>query len=795
MLFLGTTIFHIPFNNFLADTSSIGPTTYYVDPAGDDKNSGTSPDKPIKTIAKVNALYALHPGDSVLFRRGGTFTGTITAKVSGTAAAPITYGAYGEGDKPVISGFTTLSDWKKIDGNIYEASCTGCGSTLNMVTVNGVVQGMGRYPNANDANGGYLKYTGHTATYSGLIDNSLAGGAIATLIDPLLPSTPSWVGAQVVVRKNHGVLDRGTVTAQSAGKLSYVSASAYTPHDNFGYFIQNDIKTLDQQSEWYYNPTTKAVDMYFAGDPSGSTVQVSTAESLLTILVHDYIQVKDLSFQGSNTKALDIRGATGVTLTGISVGFSGMDGVFGNRLTNFSIANSNFDHSNSNAIDCLATCNSTTISGNTIRNTALIAGMGGDGSSTYFGILISGTNNTVSANTIENSGYIGIRFYGAGSLIENNIVNGYDSVKDDGGGIYTGQGDDSLKRIINNTISNGGGAPLGTVVYNYCGHHIAAHGVYLDVGAHNVEISGNTISNSGGGVYLYNAYDSTIKNNTLKNNEVQVLLNHDYYDLVRNVTVSGNTFDSADDTQLSVCALTTGNDISQFGTFTDNNYAHAGGGFSSQYKDDDGKIVNLQSTLAGWQKQYSFDVPATPAPDTATPPTNSDTPTPSGNGGYVSGGGGTTTTVTSPVVSTPTQVFTPLPPVTIPVPPAANLVVPTVASGFWSFLPFISSTPKPAPVITPAAPTLHTNTKTGKKSYDVVSAEYSLNGTIIHTATTYPDDWSLDTATLADGAYTLTSTYHYSDGTDDSTTSSFTVDNSPTILERIVGYIQNLIKK
>lgn len=161
------------------------------------------------------------------------------------------------------------------------------------------------------------------------------------------------------------------------------------------------------------------------------------------------------------------------------------------------------------------------------------------------------------------------------------------------------------------------------------------------------------------------------------------------------------------------------------------------------------------------------------------------------------GGGGTpaTTTVISPVVSTPSQVFVPLPPVTIPVPPTQNLVVPTVASGFWSFLPFISSTPKPTQTITPAAPAPHANTKTGKKSYDIVNAEYSLNGIIVHTATTYPDDWSLNTATLQDGQYTLSSKFYYSDGTTDGTQSTFTVDNSPTVIEKIISYIQNLLKK
>lgn len=85
---------------------AVGPTTYYVDSAsGSDANAGTSTAAPWQSLAKVNAT-TLQPGDQVLFKGGSTWTGSLTVSASGTAALPITIGAYGTG-WPVINGNRT----------------------------------------------------------------------------------------------------------------------------------------------------------------------------------------------------------------------------------------------------------------------------------------------------------------------------------------------------------------------------------------------------------------------------------------------------------------------------------------------------------------------------------------------------------------------------------------------------------------------------------------------------------------------------------------------------------------
>jgi beta-glucanase (GH16 family) len=83
-------------------------TTYYVSPAGNDSNNGTSPSTPWRTAEKVNST-TFNGGDAVLFEGGKTFTGSLTftaANVKSTPSAKFTVGAYGTG-KPTITSTST----------------------------------------------------------------------------------------------------------------------------------------------------------------------------------------------------------------------------------------------------------------------------------------------------------------------------------------------------------------------------------------------------------------------------------------------------------------------------------------------------------------------------------------------------------------------------------------------------------------------------------------------------------------------------------------------------------------
>ncbi len=97
---------------------------YYVDGnKGDDSNEGTSASAAWKTINKVNNATLL-PGDSVLFSRNQIIRGNLFPK-SGNSFKPITYGAYGTGNKPQIYGSANrklASYWTSAGTNIWKTS-------------------------------------------------------------------------------------------------------------------------------------------------------------------------------------------------------------------------------------------------------------------------------------------------------------------------------------------------------------------------------------------------------------------------------------------------------------------------------------------------------------------------------------------------------------------------------------------------------------------------------------------------------------------------------------------------
>lgn len=104
--------------------------TYYVNAInGNDSRTGLSEITAWKTIAKVNASR-FNPGDQILFKRGEIWRETLVVPSSGVSGNPITFGAYGEGVDPIISGAERMSNWQKYSANVYKTSCPYTPETL-----------------------------------------------------------------------------------------------------------------------------------------------------------------------------------------------------------------------------------------------------------------------------------------------------------------------------------------------------------------------------------------------------------------------------------------------------------------------------------------------------------------------------------------------------------------------------------------------------------------------------------------------------------------------------------------
>jgi len=112
----------LPLPVVLAEPTDI-PTnaTYYVSSSkGDDQADGRSTQTAWRTLARVN-VAAFQPGDTILFERGNLWRGQLQAR-SGAVGRPVIYGAYGNGDKPILQGSVakdTPDDWLKGGNNLW----------------------------------------------------------------------------------------------------------------------------------------------------------------------------------------------------------------------------------------------------------------------------------------------------------------------------------------------------------------------------------------------------------------------------------------------------------------------------------------------------------------------------------------------------------------------------------------------------------------------------------------------------------------------------------------------------
>jgi uncharacterized repeat protein (TIGR02543 family) len=490
---------------------SLSAKTYYVSAAGNNNNSGLTASTPWQTISKVNSLFAsMAAGDSILFRRGDVFYGTLVIGRSGTSTLPMTIGAYGTGAKPVISGFLNVSSWSLVSNGVYQASVNAKG-TLNMVTIDNVPQAIGRYPNDNAANGGYLNYESFTS--STITDNEMDGGI-------------NWAGAEIAIRKKLWVIDRCRITANAGSVYTFTNInSTYEGTAGFGYFIQNDPRTLDKFGEWYFNSTSKNLQVYFGdASPSSYTIKASGIDTLLYMTSKSYINVDNIAFDGANANAFIAVSSSFINVKNCDFTNAGTGAITGSVVSNFLVENCTTNNILSNAILINSTRGSNiTVRGCSVRRTGCLPGMGMSSGNSYKGIMASVSSGLmIEYNRVDTSGYVGIEFQGSNVTVRNNVVNYFDFIKDDAGGIYTyTSSSDAVpgtiytNRVVrDNIVMNGAGAPYGRNSSN-----LFVSGIYLDGRTMNVDVLNNTVFNNGkNGIHCNNPQNVNIKGNTSYNN-------------------------------------------------------------------------------------------------------------------------------------------------------------------------------------------------------------------------------------------------------------------------------------
>lgn len=113
-------------------------TTYFVSPAGNDSNTGVSPQDPWKSISKINSID-LQPGDAVLFEGSNEYNGSIILNKNdaNNSVIPIKISSYGTGKATIRAG-DEIGIYAHNTSGIIIDNLIIAGSGMNSNTASGI---------------------------------------------------------------------------------------------------------------------------------------------------------------------------------------------------------------------------------------------------------------------------------------------------------------------------------------------------------------------------------------------------------------------------------------------------------------------------------------------------------------------------------------------------------------------------------------------------------------------------------------------------------------------------------
>lgn len=484
------------------------PAKYYFAASGDDATGSGTLASPWKTITKLNAVFSTFgPGDSALFKRGDTFVGGIVTAASGSSGAPIVIGAYGTGNRPIITGFTTVTGWANVGGPLYEAPLNS-GARLNMLTIDSVTTYPGRYPNPGAANYGFLVVD---ASYHLGVEN-----ASAKIKSSGVSGLSGLVGSELVNIANPFTINsRELVTAHSNDTITYTTKSQAQATIGYGFFFQGASSFLDTTNEWYYDPVANTIRIY--GNPTAKVVKASTVSDLVTISGKSYLTFTNIDFQGADSAFFRISGTSSyISVLNCKLNFSGSESITvgntGATASYLDIENNEITNTNGFGVLCYSTSHSI-FKNNALRKAGVYVGGGRWGTAGYGGIYMEGGYNKMNGNVVDSVGGAGIGFTGGDSIDAiNNYVTNYCMVEKDAGGIYSNNSSGVGCRIWFNIVGHGIGSGRGTTDLTPGG----ANGIYLDESRKYVSVMHNTVFDVPSYcIYLHQAEGNTVMYNTL----------------------------------------------------------------------------------------------------------------------------------------------------------------------------------------------------------------------------------------------------------------------------------------
>jgi parallel beta-helix repeat protein len=582
--------------------------TYYVSSStGDDNNDGLSQNSPWQTIAKVNEVL-FEDNSTILFKRGELFRGAISTNKFPTG---ITFGAYGNGDNPIIAGSVQITGWKrtshsKLSSKVYEADVSnfiveddkGNVNSIQHLFVDGELMTIARYPNVDSpADTNWLQVENNPTT------DVITDSALAAYDKP----DSYWKGSMLRIRTYSWYYKVFEITSYSAksGRIRATGLDDQLPE--WGYFLDDKLEELDHPGEWYYDPIDQKVYLYpkNGANPNNLLVEGTTYDTGISISSgEDNTLVENLTFRHFTNIGVNVIGSNDVIVRNCDFEYN-TTGVSTWNSANVLIANNTFNQHFSKSVGLSASSDfdvqNSVVEKNQMTNTGMFPLYCSRYPGVCYGTAVNvfGKAYTVRKNTIENCGWTCIYLKDGGHhIIENNVVRNALSLINDGGAIAIGsdgnviRGNILLNSIGNVDESNG----CGSLNNEPCMHHPSyGMGIGADNNYRDNVIEGNTVANNAHQGIRLNAFiNSSVRNNVVYNNHKNQIVIEDKKGPSRNNVVENNIIYSLEPDKLGLSLTNTSN----HGSFNNNFYCNP---YSEVVLERD----NKKYSLAHWKSEFS----------------------------------------------------------------------------------------------------------------------------------------------------------------------------------------------
>ena len=262
-----TIISSLLFMALISFANTVFATDYYLSNTGNDNSKGTSPLTPWQTINKLNTAK-LKPGDRIFFKGGDRFLGEIEINNSGTDEKPIIISSYSNGEKPVLTGAKSISNFENYKTNIYKSKEEIFIKTLY---INNIMQNIARYPNS-----GVLTFSNQDEfigkSSKKTADNPNGKSECQFRDNNLNQPNGYWNGSSIRYRAIDWEWGVNEIVSWKDGIFTLKDSYRYGFSKGYGFILENKLEELDTIGEWCYDDKAKELFIY-SENISNSTIE------------------------------------------------------------------------------------------------------------------------------------------------------------------------------------------------------------------------------------------------------------------------------------------------------------------------------------------------------------------------------------------------------------------------------------------------------------------------------------------------------------------------------------------